>query len=251
SVSRFVNNTPLTTPFGRIDVSVDETMQVIKSKQVISIVTTPEGSLLSRIPETNIYILSDPDMLNTFGLARPENARFALGLFDYLQPYQGAPIAFDATVHGFERTSNLLRIIFDIPFLGATLIAFATMLLVGWGATVRFAPSQQEGRVIAFGKQALADNSAGLIAMTQRENTMAPRYLETSRRALRRQFGLPKNTDPETLTNLLNALTKQREGNSTFETNADPLEAPALNREDLTEKAQRLWRWRKEMSDGH
>ncbi|MEO1642987.1 MAG: hypothetical protein AAFR74_06585, partial [Pseudomonadota bacterium] len=182
------------------------------------------------------------------GLARRENARFALGLIDLIKPYEEAPITMDATIHGFEHTTNLMKAIFDVPFLGATLIAFATMLLIGWGASIRSAPPLRETRAIAFGKQALADNSAGLIAMARREGGMAPRYLQATRRALIRHLGLPMGTDDETLTTTLNALAKQRGQDETFEPLAGALNTHARNREDLTDKARRLWRWRKEIT---
>ncbi|MEM1390004.1 MAG: DUF4350 domain-containing protein [Pseudomonadota bacterium] len=250
SISRSVDLPNFDTPIGPSKLNIDNAIQVIKSEWLIGVVETQEGQLISRLPGTEIYVLADPDILNTFGISRPDNARFALGLIDNLLPYEGAPITLDATVHGFERATNLLKAILDAPFVGATLISFMTMLLVGWGASVRLAPPQQEDRAIALGKKALADNSAALIAMARRETTMAPRYLETSRRAMLRRLGLPRNTEQATLTLTLNALIKKHGNEATFDTTAEPLKQPARSREDLTEKAQRLWRWRKETIDG-
>jgi hypothetical protein len=84
------------------------------------------------------------------------------------------PIIFDATLHGFTRSENLLQMMFDIPFLGVTLVALAAALLLGWAASIRFGPPARETRAIALGKQALADNSAGLVSMARRETRMAP-----------------------------------------------------------------------------
>lgn len=247
---RLRNPGTLDTEFGAMRPDFEHEMQVIESDTLIPVVETPGGQLVSRVPGTQIYILSDPDILNNFGIARRENARFALGLINYLQPYENAMVSVDATIHGFEHTTNLLKAIFDIPFLGATLISIATMLLIGWGASIRTAPPERETRAIAFGKQALADNSAGLIAMARREAAIAPRYLDTTRRALIRRLGLPRSTDENTLTSTLNALAKQRGHEDKFDTAATPLGSPAKNREDLTDKARRLWRWRKEITHG-
>ncbi|MEM1037052.1 MAG: hypothetical protein AAGI14_09870 [Pseudomonadota bacterium] len=250
SLWRRRNPSLIETPFGGVKPDFENEMQVIRSESLIPVIKTSSGNLLSRMAGTQIYILSDPDVLNTFGLARRENARFALGLIEFLKPYEGAPITLDATIHGFEHTTNLLKAIFDVPFLGATLVAFATMLLIGWGSSIRTAPAVREDRAIAFGKQALADSSAGLIAMARREIGMAPGYLTAIRRSLIRQLGLPQTTDDETLTRTLNTLAKQRGRQDTFETSAEPLTQSARNREDLTDKARQLWRWRKEITHG-
>lgn len=247
---RLRNPGPIDTEFGTVRPDFGHEMQVIESGRLIPVIKVPGGSLVSRVPGTRIYILSDPDILNTFGLARRENARLALGLLEYLKPNDESYITLDATIHGFEHTDNLLKAIFNIPYLGVTLLAFATMLLVGWSASVRTAPPQRETRPIAFGKQALADNSAGLIAMARRETAMAPRYLEATRRALIRKLGLPRSTDETTLGDTLNRLAKQNGREQKFENTARPLTAPAKNREDLTEKARRLWHWRKEITHG-
>lgn len=247
---RLRNPGQLDTEFSSARPDFENKMQVIESDSLIPVVKVAGGSLVSRVPGTQVYILSDPDVLNTFGIARRENARFALELIEHLKPFEGATVTVDATIHGFQHTENLLKAIFDIPYLGVTLLAFATMLMIGWGASVRTAPPQREARAIALGKQALADNSAGLIAMARRETAMAPRYLEATRRALIRKLGLPRSTDETALTTTLNALAKQNGEQPAFEDTAGLLERPAKNREDLTDKARRLWRWRKEITHG-
>ena len=79
------------------------------------------------------------------------------------------PILIDAARHGFERSENLLKMMFSVPYIGVTIVALAAALLLGWAAAIRFGPPMREERAIALGKQALADNSAGLVAMARRE----------------------------------------------------------------------------------
>ena len=45
---------------------------------------------------------------------------------------------------------------------------------------------------MAFGKRALADNSAGLIRLARREPRMAPRYLDLTRAAVARALGVTR-----------------------------------------------------------
>ncbi|MEM7640842.1 MAG: hypothetical protein AAF269_17445, partial [Pseudomonadota bacterium] len=210
------------------------------------------------VPGREIYVLSDPDVLNTFGLARRENARTALELFDwllvyseYLDGFSDRTITFDATLHGFARSESLLRAIFDRPFLGASLIALATMFLIGWAAFIRFGPPEPEDRVIAFGKKALAESSAGLVSMARREGQMATPYRQMTERNLARQLGLPPQIQSEAFAQTVDRLAEQKDVSQTWSEQSQSLTEPALGRNDLRDKALALWRWRQEMKDGH
>ena len=250
-VIRLGNPGTLRTPFGRSSPDFEDNMQVITSDLLEPIISVDGGVLLSRMPDREIYILSDPDVLNNFGIARRENARFGLGLIDWLTRTRQMPVVFDATVHGFGRSSSLLKSVFDIPFLGATLVAFATMLMIGWTAAVRFGAPVREGRAIALGKQALADNTAALVAMTRRERRMASGYLSLTRRALARALGVPRTLGDAEMSALLTRMGKQSPTAGDWEALEHALSGPASNREDLRDKARAVWRWRKEITHGH
>ena len=131
------------TPFGDMALRPDLKMQVIRSESLVPIGGTDDGILLGKLDDRDIYVLADPDMLNTFGLAERENARFAVQLMDWLRFDEAEPIIFDATLHGFIRSENLLQMMFDIPFVGATLAALAAAFLLGWAALVRFGPTER------------------------------------------------------------------------------------------------------------
>jgi len=152
-----------------ISPTFEEKLQLIKSKELEILISAPGGALLARDIDHDIYFLSDPDLANNFGLANPENARLMLSILQAIDTTPKAPIVFDATLNGFERSTNLLRIMLDIPFLGATLTFLAAILLLGWAACVRFGAPEIEAPAFALGKQALADNTAGLFSMTHRE----------------------------------------------------------------------------------
>ena len=250
-VWRLRNPRQIRTPFGSQTPDFEQKLQVLESDSLETIIEVPGGTLLAKIPGRDVYILSDPDIVNTFGLARRDNARMALGLIDWLKYYPGQPVTFDATVHGFERSESLLRAIFDIPFLGATMIALATMLLITWGAFIRFGPPTREERVFSFGKKALAESSAGLISMARRESHMAPGYAQTVERNLKKRLGLPPHTSPEAFAETADRMAEQKDLSSTWSEQQTKLTAPTTGRNDLRDKALALWRWRKEMSDGN
>ncbi len=250
-VWRLRNPGKVVTPFGPQRADFEHKMQVIESDSLEPVISVPGGTLLAKLPGTEMYILSDPDLLNTFGLARRNNARFALGLISWLSEYDSSPVIFDATLHGFERSGSLLKAMFDIPFLGATMLALITALMVGWAAFIRFGPPDKEVRTIAFGKKALADSSAGLVSMARREGQMAPGYLKLTRRALIRSLGLPHGLGDKDLGRTLEGIAKQRQLETRWSNAAQKLTGPAQNRDDLRDKAGALWRWRKEISDEH
>nr|WP_321440735.1 DUF4350 domain-containing protein [uncultured Hyphomonas sp.] len=235
------------TPFGRMALKPDLQMQLIRSDDLTPVVATRDGALLAQIPGRDIYILADPDMINTFGLAERENARFAVQMVNMMRYSDDEPIIFDATLHGFSQSENLLQMMFDIPFLAVTLVALAAALLLGWAASIRFGPPARESRAIALGKQALADNSAGLVSMARRETRMAPGYLSLIRRRLARQIGAPRNLTEAQLSELFDRLGSEETSGKTFSQIEAGLRGPAASREDLMHKARDLWRWRRDI----
>ncbi|MCR9079181.1 MAG: DUF4350 domain-containing protein [Hyphomonadaceae bacterium] len=251
TIWRLRNPGRVRTPFGSQRPTFEHQMQVLESDSLEAIISTPGGALLAKIPGRDVYILSDPDLVNTFGLARSENARMALGLVDWLKYFPDQAVTFDATIHGFERSESLLRAIFDVPFLGATMIALATMVLITWGAFIRFGPPTREDRIFAFGKKALAESSAGLISMARRESQMAPGYAQTVQRDLMKRLGLPPHTSPEAFAQTADRIAKQKDLSSNWSQQKQQLDAPTAGRNELRDKALALWRWRKEMSDGN
>ena len=228
-------------------VKPDVRLQLIRSDALENVVGTDDGALVAYDPDSGLYILSDPDMINTFGLARVENAIFATNLVNYMRTSDGEPILMDATLHGFSRSENLLKMLFSVPYIGATLIALASALLLGWAAIVRFGPPAREARAIALGKQALADNSAGLVTMARRETRMAPGYVSLIRRRLARALGLPKTLTESQLTEIYDRMGPTEAYGRSFSELEIAIKALATNREDLLQSARELHQWRKEI----
>jgi len=250
-IYRLRNPGPVTTEFGTFSPKFEHKMQVFNSDSLESIVETPGGTLLGKLPGTEIYVLSDPDVMNTFGLAQRENAMFTMNMINWLHVDVTRKVVFDATIHGFQRSENLLRAIFDAPFLGATLLAFATIFLIGWAAMIRFTPPIPDLQSVNFGKTALAESSAGLIEMSGREKPLTRPYKIALQRALVRDLGLPANLPQDELDKVLDSIAKQRELTTNWSETVAPLKGMARTRDDLRTKAATLWRWRKEMKDGH
>lgn len=239
------------TRYGSFTPVFEERLQLIQSDELETVIRAPTGALLAKVPDEDVYILADPDLANTFGLANSENARLILSIIETIQYEDGEPIIFDTTLNGFERSTNLLKIMLDIPFIGATLVLLFAMGLLGWGAMVRFGAPEREARVLALGKQALADNSAGLVSMTGRETRMAPGYLALSQKAAARDFAITKTMTDAELWALLDKMGPTEEDGPTWSQMAKGLEQQAQSRDDLLNKAGAIYRWRKEKTNGH
>src|SRR5262249_25116569 len=145
-------------------------------------------SVLAQLNGTQTYVLADPDLMNTHGLHDLATARAANDIIQSLR--RGlSPVIFDVTLAGYRSAPNLLRPAFQPPLVGATLCAFLAALLMAVHAATRFGEPLEGGRVFALGKQALADNSAALIAMAKREHHIVVRYAAAVRSRVARAIG--------------------------------------------------------------
>jgi hypothetical protein len=219
-----------------------ENLQTISGRDLSPLVeTAKDGFVLANVHDTQIYILSDPDLINNQALADPERARAALMLLAELNPNDG-PYRFDLVANGFGGSRNLLTLAFDPPFLALTLCLLAAALLAGFQAIYRFGPTLRPPRAIAFGKRALVDNSAELLRLARREHLSSERYVAMTREAAVAAIGNPRQLDGDALDRWLDGL-----GPKTmppFTALARAAER-AHNRQDIRDAARALYDWRK------
>ena len=141
-----------------------------------------------------VTFVIEPDLLNNYGMADKTRAQLALELIDEASYYESTPIVFDLTLNGLGRSTNLLTLAFKPPFLAATLCLIAAMIVIGWRAFKRFGPPAVSGPAIAFGKQRLVGNGAGLIVRARRFDMLAGPYIDLSAQRTRDALGI-SNTD--------------------------------------------------------
>jgi hypothetical protein len=221
-----------------------DSLQTMSGDKWVRIVESRGGGLVvTRYENGWVYVLSDPDLLNTHGLHDLATADFALALIDHLRSGHG-PVVFDVTLNGFGRAPSLLRAAFAPPFLGATLCAILAAALIGFHAAVRFGSPPGESPVHARGKRALASNAADMIRMLHREPHMAERYALTTRSLVLRALGVRRQIELRESDALFKAL--ERDGRTTFA--ALLAEARYVNsRADLLALARKLYEWRQEI----
>jgi hypothetical protein len=218
-------------------------VQTIGGKDIEAIITTPAGAIvLGRVGSRNLYVLSEPDLLNNHGIGDERQARSALALLDYLNSTDADGVLFDVTANGLGRSRSPLKLAFDAPFLAVTLTIFAALLLAAWQALNRFGAVRRRQRAIAFGKAALVDNSAALIRKAGREAHLGSRYVEVIRERAVGLFRLPPTIDPEMLSARLEAMNPLRSFAAASEAAMN-----ARSRDELLVAAQSLNLWLEEV----
>ena len=164
-------------------------LQTVSGPQLTPMLTDESGAtIVAAFKGSRTFVLSDPDLLNTQGIADPRTAKIAL-LILYNLHSEGAPIGFDVTLNGLGSRPSILKLAFEPPFLGVTLCLAIAAVLIGIGSWSRFGPTVRAGRAVALGKTALVDNGAGMIRLARREPRMAARYVRLVRDRAARALG--------------------------------------------------------------
>jgi hypothetical protein len=227
-----------------------DSLQTLSADNWTPLLTDDAGNVVlaeaRATPPARLFVLSDPDLLNTQGLANPGTLGAAVAILRTLRVGDG-PVIFDVTLDGYKTARSPLKLMFDPPFLGVTLCLVAALALAVLQTLYRFGAVRPAERAIALGKEALTDNSAQLIRLARREPRMAPRYAQLTRNAAARAVAAPRELTGEALTDFLDRLGAQRGA-------ADSLSALAAEAERVTTRAglaglaARLYRWRLEMT---
>ncbi|HEX9946984.1 MAG TPA: DUF4350 domain-containing protein [Allosphingosinicella sp.] len=214
-------------------------LQTVSGPGIKPIITDRSGrAVLVQVGEDPLYLLADPDLLSNRGMADRRQAAAALAMLDYLNSTGAGSIVFDVTLNGFGQTRSPLRLMFDPPFLAATLAIAAALLLAGWQAIARFGAPRRPERAIAFGKAALIDNSAALVRQARREAALGGRYAEMIREKAMTVFAVPAKLRDSAIVDYLDKL----DGRTSFSALAAAAEQ-ARGREELLAAAQALHRW--------
>ena len=236
------------TPFAglRFAPGAVDSLQTLQAKGWSPAITDDAGRVvMAEAPSSRIFVLADPDLLDTQGLADLDTFGVAVAILGHLRMGEG-PVIFDATLAGYRQDHSPLKLMFDPPFLAVTLCVAAALALAGWQAVFRFGPMVRSGRALALGKEGLVDNSAQLIRLARREPSMAPRYAALTRAAAARAVGAPRELVGEALTRFLDRIGRKDGGETLAALTAEANQV--RDRSGLAAVAERLFRWRLEMT---
>jgi len=224
-------------------------LQTVSGPELIPVIVDETGAAVVAMDEgTGAYVLADPDLLNNHGLKSLETAASARAILRTIWAGDG-PVAFDLTLHGFGKPRSVLRQMLEPPLLGATFALLLAAGLVAWQAFVRFGPQRRQGRALALGKRALADNTAGLVRLARREHRMAEPYARLVRAATARAVAAPRDLDDAQLDAFLDRFGRQAGAHQSWSVLAAEARS-ARNPADLLRIARSLHRWKLEMTRG-
>ena len=177
---------------GDADILLDQP-QLIASSKLEPLVANRDGILIGQISGTRIAVLSDPDLIANHGLRMAGNARLALRLIDRFLP-SGGSVHVDETVHGYAVIPSLPRLLFQPPFLAATLLALAALAALAWIGTARFGAPVAVSDTGVSGNILLMRNAGRLLAASGNDVYIAERYAESVIDEASRRFHLPQGT---------------------------------------------------------
>ncbi len=221
-----------------------EQIQTMTGDSLIPIITSHRGAIVSQVEDKEIYILSDPDFLNTFGVANPDRAEFAYGILQLIEKRTNANgYVFDISLHGFVRSQNLIKLALTPPFLAATLCLLAMGLLIAWQALSRFGDPMRSERNIAMGKLSLLLSAAGFINLAGREYKMAAEYAELTKKIAMDKLHIVSSLTEADKIQRLDTYSKHTGADE----NWSKLEAEKFapkNATELMKNAQKLYKWR-------
>lgn len=152
---------------GSIDYRPPGGLQVVAMQAGLDAVLSVSGGavlLRTRRGDGTLWVLSDPDLIATHGLATPGLPSFVVRMVRDAVPGGTRRVVIDETIHGYEQAPSFWTR-FSTPPLGYVLLhaglAFALAL---WAGAVRFGPPRREAARRTEGKTALVALTADLLA---------------------------------------------------------------------------------------
>jgi hypothetical protein len=199
--------------------------------------------------QRDIFVLAEPDLLNTKGLASAITARAGIEALRTISEGDDTEIVFDLTLHGMERSRNFLKLLLQPPFLPAVLcLAFAGALMAVYAVAGRM--RVRSGREIALGKTMLVENSALLLSLAGRDSRMGKRYVQMTRALAAAAAGVPSRSSEAQQVAMLDAVGRGEKTGAAYSQLADEL-AKSTSSSTMLQAANRLFRWRQEIGREH
>lgn len=227
-----------------------ESLQYLESEDLSPALVDAQGRMILGFVEfgndsQRLYILSDPDLLNTQGLADRDTAETGYRILAGLGPTRDGAVVFDLTLHGVERSRNLLKLMLEPPFLPATLCLVFAGVLIGLHAATRRRIPQGPKPGLAPGGRVLVENSALLVTQAGKELGMGRRYAAMTRALAMTRVGGARGLGEAQQIEILNGIARSR-GMESFSKVVETAQT-ATRVEDMMTAVGNLFRWRQEL----
>jgi hypothetical protein len=232
--------------------------QLVVSKYLRPIVECEEGILFGVWGDdddegSQVWILSDPDVLETHGISDGDNAAFSTALVELARASRGAVIV-DETLHGHVAVPGLAHDLFEFPLiltLGQALLALAVLF---WAATGRFGSPLPESPPIPRGAESLIDNTAALLRYGGHSAEIISKYYDNSVRTVAQALHAPTGMTASELRRWLDrhsrASTRDVDLDAIYQSVRDVVaQRPGWERQGL-QAARQVHLWQQETLDG-
>src|SRR5215472_4651431 len=231
-------------------------VQLIKSSRLRPVVGSDSGMLVGEMRNAGrrLWILADPDVMQNHGLADPNNAAFAVALLDAMRGADGN-IVFDEVVHGFEETaSSPLRLLFEFPFVLATIQGAIAVALLLWATMRRFGAPLTPPVELKSGKRSLIEATANLLDVARHRPIIIRRYVHAIVQDVARQLHAPAGLSEGALIEWLGRTARAREAQIDFGAVVSRVDALVAGGRSavtpLATLARDIFRWKREVTDG-
>ncbi len=231
-------------------------IQLMRSDRLRPVVANTEGVLVGAIdsPGHRLWVLSDPDVIANHGIARADNAAFAVALIEGLRGADGR-VVFDETVHGFvTEPASPLRLLFKFPYVFATLQGAIALGLLLWATIARFGAPQPMTPPLRAGKHGLIENTARLLEFAGYQSSIVRRYVEATIRDVAQQIHAPRGLAERPLLEWLRRIGDAREVatdcTDIYRRAGDQADMQRGDLAPLVPIARDIYRWKGEMLDG-
>lgn len=236
-------------------------MRFYTYRHVQPIIWSSEGVLLARIhkedefAERDVWILSDPDLINNHGLIKGDNAAIALFILNQVGGESFADsVMFDESIHGFQAVRNMWRTLLDPPYIVVALLAVIAALIYLWSAAGRFGAPRGEAPALGTGISVLLKNAGEMLRFGDRHGQVLHRYTVSALREVAAGLKAPRGLDDPDLVRWADDVTASRGGarepySKLLKTAADMRGAKARDEKRVLAAARRLHQWKREMLD--
>ena len=150
-------------------------------------------AVLIRLEDTQTYVLSEPDLLNTMAFKTQGGAQLAAALMNEIAIQNGtierSVVDFDVSLHGIEANRNIIKLMVTPPFLAATLCLLAAGGLVAWQGFNRFGDPARLRPDYAQGPVSLARTAAEFMGIANRAHRTGEAYANLVRRQVAAHLG--------------------------------------------------------------
>jgi len=231
-------------------------VQLIKSSRLRPVVGSDSGMLVGEMRNAGrrLWILADPDVMQNHGLADPNNAVFAVALVEALRGDDGN-VVFDEVVHGFAETaSSPLRLLFEFPFVLATIQGAVAVALLLWATMRRFGAPLTPPVELKSGKRSLIEATANLLDVARHRPIIIRRYVHAIVQDVARQLHAPAGLSEGALIEWLGRTARAREAQIDFGAVVSRVDALVAGGRSavtpLATLARDIFRWKREVTDG-